>query len=56
MKWGVKAHQDWHQNRLENINFYDHNVFEANLENLATLRKECLIESLCKFIPQNYKE
>ena len=52
IKWGVKAYNDWCENRLADINSYNEKVFNANLNQLETLQKCDFSHALCRFIPE----
>ena len=51
VKWAVRAYIDWRNDRLKNFK-YDVGIYEADLENLATLTKENLLHALCHFVPE----
>ena len=50
MLWGVKAYQEWCENRLSDGESYDEHIFNANLDDVGKLTKENLEHSLCIFI------
>ena len=50
MWWGVRAYQEWWKNRLTDCENLDINIFDANLENLESVRKMNLEHALCIFI------
>ena len=52
MRWGVNTYNDWHENRLSDSDNYVEEIFNANLNNLATLRKADLSYALCRFLPE----
>ena len=51
MNWGVKAYNEWHEQRLINFN-YDVGIYEANLNDLPKLTLENFQHSMCYFIPE----
>ena len=51
MNWGVKAYNEWRDERLHNFN-YDVGIYYADLRDLANLKLENLRHALCYFIPE----
>ena len=52
MQWGVRAYNSWRNAKINNGQALDMKIFEANLDNLGSLRKEDLCYSLTRFIPE----
>ena len=52
MQWGVRAYNQWRNERLNDIVNFDYKISNANLENLDQLDKHCLVHSLCMCIPE----
>ena len=52
MMWAVRAYNEWRNNRLSDIVNFDNNIFEANLDQVDSLRKEQLEYAMCRFIPE----
>ena len=51
MNWGVKAYNEWREERLLKFN-YDVGIYEANLNDLASLKLENFQHAMCYFIPE----
>ena len=51
MNWGIKAFNEWHEERLRNFN-YDVGIYYADLNDLQDLRIENFCHAMCHFIPE----
>ena len=51
MNWGVKAYNDWREQRLYTFN-YDVGIYYADLNDLAHLTLENFRHAMCSFIPE----
>ena len=51
MNWGVKAYNEWRENRLYNFN-YNVSIYYADLNDLPNLKLENFREAMCYFIPE----
>ena len=49
MRWAVKLYKDWHQMRLDRVDYEDE-IYEADIENIANVTKEKFKFALCRFI------
>ena len=52
MQWGVRAYNDWRNQRLMDKSSFDAKLLEADLTNVPNLSKENLVHALCMFIPE----
>ena len=52
MQWAVRAFEEWHEHKLQDVVNYDCVVFETSLDKVELLMKENLAYTLCKFIPE----
>ena len=52
MMWGVRAYNEWRNNRLMDIENFDNNIFDANLNEIGKLSKEKFEYAMCRFIPE----
>ena len=50
VNWAGNAYGEWHQARLEEE--YVESIFNANLSDVKSLKKEQLEDALCYFIPE----
>ena len=52
MMWAIRAFNEWHTNRLNDIENFDNKIFEANLSDVDKLSKESFEYAMCHFIPE----
>ena len=52
MMWAVRAFNEWHSNRLNDIINFDNKIFDANLADVEKLSKENFEYAMCRFIPE----
>ena len=52
MQWGVRAFNSWRDNKIKNCETLDMKIFDANLDNVKSLRKSDLSHALTRFIPE----
>ena len=55
VNWAVGAYNEWRMYRLETFN-YDFAIYNADLNELSTLRKDNLCHALCRFVPEVTKK
>ena len=52
MMLAVRAYNQWHLNKLQDVVNFDYKIFDSNLDNVDNLDKENFEYSLCRFVPE----
>ena len=56
MQWGVKAYNDWRDNKLKDVVNFNVKIFESDLTSVQLLQKDSFAHALCVFLAEVKKQ